>query len=163
MYDESNQNRQIGSEALGESKVKALIKKYSGISGHEQKITSEWVDTFDFETYDFVVDAIDDVVPKCALIAKCYKKIISSMGSAKRIDSTKVEITKLSKTFNDPLARKVREGLKKIGFTKDVNVVFSPELPLVTPKGSFIGVTGAFGLACASLIIQKTLANLNIQ
>lgn len=157
-YDITNQNRQIGSENLGYSKVKTLCEKYSEIKGIDTKITTEWVENFDFEPFDFIVDAIDDVTPKCRLIIKCHKKLISSMGSAKRIDSTKVEITKLSKTFNDPLAKKVRDELRKQKFNKDVNVVFSPETPIVKSKGSFIGVTGSFGLACASFIIQKTIS-----
>ena len=95
-YDISNQNRQIGSEAVGKIKVEALRDKFSGIKAIEKKITSEWVEEFDFEPYDFVVDAIDDVRPKCAMIMKCHKKLISSMGSAKRVDPTKIDITKLS-------------------------------------------------------------------
>ena len=156
-YDTTNQNRQIGSDAQGRQKVEVLRNMYQGVTGIDEKITVAWVENFDFEPYDFVVDAIDDVAPKCALIAKTYRKLISSMGSAKRIDSTKVEITKLSKTFNDPLAKKVREELKKLHFSKDVSVIFSSELPITKTKGLFIGVTGAFGLACASYIIQKTL------
>jgi len=156
-FDESNQNRQIGSEAVGEYKTEVLAKKY-GVQGINVKITPEWVDAFDFEPYDFVVDAIDDVKAKCALLMKCHKKVISSMGSAKRIDPTKMEVTKLSKTHNDPLARKVRDELKKAKFSKDINVVFSSETPLVVAKGSYVGVTGAFGLACASYVIQKTLS-----
>jgi len=156
-YDESNQNRQIGSEALGESKVSTLLQKYNGIKGYDVKVTQEWVANFDFEPFDFIVDAIDDVAPKCALIAKCHKKLISSMGSAKRIDPTKIEVTKLSKTHNDPLAKKVREELKKIRWNKDVAVVFSSETPITKSKGSFVGVTGAFGLVCASYIIRKAL------
>jgi tRNA threonylcarbamoyladenosine dehydratase len=156
-YDETNQNRQIGSECVGESKVRTLMRRYEGVKGFDVKITPEWVAEFDFEPYNFVVDAIDDVASKCALIVKCHKKIICSMGSAKRIDPTMIEVTKLSKTHNDPLSKKVRDELKKLGSWKDPTVVFSPETPLTKSKGSFVGVTGAFGLVCASYMVRKTL------
>jgi tRNA A37 threonylcarbamoyladenosine dehydratase len=67
-YDASNQNRQMWSELHeGESKVEAMQKHYPQIKIMEMKITPEWVEAFDFEPYDLVLDAIDDIHAKLAL------------------------------------------------------------------------------------------------
>ena len=73
-YDITNQNRQIGSEALGEYKVNRLSILYPGIKQINQKIDVEWVQNTDLEEYDLILDAIDDVKPKVELIKKYYKK-----------------------------------------------------------------------------------------
>lgn len=79
------------------------------------------------------------------------------MGSAKKLDPTKIEICSVWKTYNDPLAKKFRNELKKVGFTKKFDVVFSSEVSTCKELGSFIGVTGSFGLAMASLAIRRLL------
>ena len=59
--------------------------------------------------------------------------------------------------INDGLAKKFRNELKKMGFKKKFDVVFSSELPNCKDLGSFVGVTGSFGLALSSLAIKKLL------
>ena len=89
VYDESNQNRQMHSEKhCGESKVFSLQKYYPGIIAIHEKISPDWVKEFDFNPYDLVLDAIDDFSAKISVIEACSNKIISSVGSAKRIDPT---------------------------------------------------------------------------
>ena len=77
-----------------------------------------------------------------------------------RLDGTKVTITKLSKTFNDPLARKLRENLKKekVNIEK-INVVFSSEVPIIKDKviSSMIFVPNIAGLMISSFVLNKLL------
>lgn len=157
IFEITNQNRQLGSEAIGMSKVERMIELYDGINGYDLKITPEWVQKFDFEPYDLVIDAIDDMPAKVAVTLKCSEKLISSMGGAKKLDPTKIEIVDIWKTYNDGLAKKFRSELKKVGFKKKFDVVFSSELPMCKDLGSFVGVTGSFGLALSSLAIKKLL------
>ena len=127
-YDESNQNRQMWSELHeGESKVKALQSHYPEIKIIELRLTKEWVEEFDFEPYDLVLDAIDDIHAKLALAQKCYKKLISATGSAKRLDPTKIEVSTIWKTHGDRFASKIRYELKKRRFSKKYNDIFSSE------------------------------------
>jgi len=157
-YEESNLNRQLGSEGnIGRVKVTALQEKYAGIQTIEAKIDNEWIDTFDFSSYDYILDAIDDVMPKVHLIKKYYKKLITTSGSAKRMDPSKIEYISIWKTFNDPFIRKIRNELKKGGFKKKFNVIFSSEGPNCVEKGSFEAVTGSFGFMMASLTVRKLL------
>ena len=157
-YDASNQNRQMWSELHeGESKVEAMQKHYPQIKVMEMKITPEWVEAFDFEPYDLVLDAIDDIHAKLALAQRCYSKLISATGSAKRLDPTKIEVSTIWKTHGDRFASKIRYELKKRRFSKKYPVIFSSEPARTKVKGSFVGVTGAFGLTMCSLAIQKLI------
>ncbi len=155
-YEITNQNRQIGSEAIGEKKVEALKKIYPTVEPIFDKVTKQWVENFDFSPYDLVIDAIDDIDAKVALAHKSYKKLISSCGGAKRVDPTLITIDKIWKTTNDPFAKKFRYELKKSGFKNSFDVVYSKELPKSMKElGSFVGVTGTLGLSLASLAIKK--------
>lgn len=154
-FDISNQNRQIGSDRIGEKKVDVLSKLYPNIVAMDLKLSKEWVEEFDFSSYDLILDAIDDISVKVALIQKEYKKIISSGGSAKRVDPLKIEYISIWKTYNDKFLRKIKQNLKKNGFNKEFKVIFSSEEPKCVDMGSFIGVTGSFGLLMASLAVQK--------
>ena len=157
-YDITNQNRQIGSEGNeGKSKVETLAKLYPGIKTIEQKMDISWVKEFDFEPYDLIIDACDTTKVKIELAKKCYKKLIMSLGSAKRVDFTKIEVSTIFKTHGDALARKIRNELKKAKFNKNFTVIFSPEEAKCKDKGSFVAVTGAFGLAICSEAVKKLL------
>ena len=158
-YEESNMNRQLGSQGnIDRIKVEALKEKYPKVTAINEKITPEWIDNFDFSSYDYILDAIDDIKPKVHLINKYYSKVITTSGSAKRIDPSKIEYKSIWETFNDPFIRKIRYELKKIGFKKKFKVVFSSEEPKCLEKGSFEAVTGSFGFMIASIAIQKILA-----
>lgn len=156
-FEVTNQNRQLGSEAIGAIKVDRMKELYPGIEGYDLKITPNWVEEFDFEPFDLVIDAIDDMPAKVAIAKKVSHKLVSSMGGAKKLDPTKIEITDIWKTYNDGLAKKFRSELKQIGFKKKFDVVFSSELPNCKGLGSFIGVTGSFGLTLSALAIKKLL------
>ena len=155
-YDESNQNRQMWSELhLNESKVHSLQSHYPEIKIIEKRIDEQWVWDFDFDVYDLVLDAIDDRFAKLALAQKCHKKLISSFGSAKRLDPTKVEVADIWKTHGDKFGSKIRYELRKRGFKKKYTAIFSSEEAITKEKGSFMGVTATFGLAMCSEAIKK--------
>ena len=157
-YEESNLNRQMGSQGnIGRVKVEALKEKYPEVTAIHMKITPEWIDEFDFTSFDYILDAIDDVKPKVHLIKKHFTKIISTSGGAKRIDPSKIEYISIWDTYNDPFIKKIRTELKNQGFKKKFKVIFSSELPMCLEKGSFEGVTGSFGLMMASVTIQKLI------
>ncbi len=158
-FDITNQNRQIGSENIGEVKVEVLKKLYPKIETIETKITKEWCEEFDFTPFNVVIDAIDDIPTKVAVAKKTYQKLISSSGSAKKIDPTKIKISSIWKTHTDKLAKKMRYELKKENFKGDFLVVFSDEEAICKDLGSFVGVTGAFGLTLCSLAIKKIINN----
>lgn len=157
-YEESNMNRQLGSHGnIDRIKVEVLKEKYKGIEAIHEKITPEWIDEFDFSSYDYILDAIDDIKPKVHLIHKYYNKVISTSGSAKRFDPSKIEYKSIWDTFNDPFIRKIRYELKQRGFKKKFKVVFSSEAPNCIEKGSFEAVTGSFGFMISSIVIRKIL------
>ncbi len=161
-YEESNMNRQLGSHGnIGRIKVEVLKERYPNIQIIHTKITREWIDSFDFSSYDYILDAIDDIKPKVHLINKYYTKVISTSGSAKRLDPSKIEYKSIWETYNDPFIRKIRYELKKIGFKKKFKVVFSDEEAKCLDKGSFEGVTASFGLMIASIVIKKVMNKTN--
>jgi tRNA A37 threonylcarbamoyladenosine dehydratase len=126
-----------------------------------------------FDTpYDDAVDAIDSIAAKCALIEALHKRnipFVSSMGAALKTDASAIRIAKLSKTINCPMARKIRNELKKNGVQmNDIDCVFSAEqciLPenAISPNpnggrpilGSLPTITAIFGLTIANTIIQR--------
>jgi tRNA A37 threonylcarbamoyladenosine dehydratase len=155
-FDQTNQNRQLYSELyLNQNKVKALQQHYKTIQIIDKKIDKEWVDSFDFSKFDIVLDAIDDREAKIALAFKCYKKLISSFGSAKRLDPTKVQVATIWKTYGDRFGSKIRYELKKRGFNKKYIVIFSSEEVITKDNASFMGVTATFGLTMCAEAIKK--------
>jgi len=153
-FDITNQNRQIGSEFIGEKKVNVLARLYKGIKPVDMKLTPENINTLNLNNYDIIIDAIDDINAKIALI-KNSPKIISSMGAAKRIDPTKIRIESIWKTNTDPFAKKIRDRIKKEKLNIDFKVVYSIEKPINCDMGSFVGVTGAFGFALCSEVLKE--------
>jgi len=156
-FDITNQNRQIGSDKVGAVKVDRLAELYPTVTPIEAKIDDEWIENFDFNPFDLVLDAIDDICAKIALAHKVSPKLISATGGARKLDPTKIEITSIWKTYGDPFARKIRYELKKSGFKGDFPALFSPEKPKYKTKGSFVGVTGSFGLAMCSAAVKRII------
>jgi len=155
-FDETNQNRQMWSELhKDELKVDALKTHYPNLSIINKRVDEEWVKEFDFDSYDIVLDAIDDTKAKLALAQKCYKKLISSFGSAKRIDASAVKVDDIWKSYGDKFGSKIRYELRKRGFNKKYKVIFSSEEAKVKEKGSFMGVTATFGLFMCSETVKR--------
>ena len=97
-------------------------------------ILPENADSFDFSAYDYVVDAIDTVSGKLAIIERCHKQnvpVISCMGTGNKLDPTRFEVDDISRTSVCPLAKVMRRELKARGIKK-LKVVYSTETP-ITP------------------------------
>ena len=161
VYDESNQNRQIHSELHeGELKTKALKEHYPDIEIITIKVEESWVKEFDFSPYDVVLDAIDNTRAKLAIAQATYKKLISSFGSAKRLDPTKIQVADIWKSAGVPLGKKIRNELTRRRFKSKYTVIFSSEEAVkIDTKGSFIGVTASFGLTMCAEAIKKIREN----
>ena len=157
VYDETNRNRQIGSDAVGRVKVERLAELYPGIKTIHQRMDMAWVAAFDFEPYDIVIDAADTTKVKIEVAKKVYKKLIMALGSAKRYDASKIEVASIWKTHGDALARKIRNELKKAKFDRNFTVVFSPEEDRCKDKGSCVAVTGAVRLTVCSEAIKRII------
>ena len=157
VFDETNQNRQIGSEAVGEFKIERLKELYPEVKTINQRMNMVWVAGFDFDPYDIVIDAADSTMVKIEVAKKCFNKLIMALGSAKRYDASKIEVASIWKTHGDALARKIRNELKKAKFDRNFTVVFSPEEDKCKDKGSCVAVTGAVGLTVCSETIKKVL------
>ena len=137
---ESNINRQIiaTTKTIGRDKVDVMRERMQDINPdvtvniHKCFFLPENADEFPFEEYDYVVDAVDTVTAKIALVMKCKEKnvpIISSMGAGNKLDASAFKVSDIYKTKVCPLAKVMRHELKKRG-VKKLKVVYSEELPL---------------------------------
>ncbi|PJG85817.1 tRNA cyclic N6-threonylcarbamoyladenosine(37) synthase TcdA [Conservatibacter flavescens] len=161
----------------------ALINPECDVDVIDDFISKENLSEYLTSDYDYVIDAIDNVKTKAALIAYCkrYKiKVISIGGAGGQTDPTQIRIADLSKTIQDPLAAKVRSVLRKeYGFTQNpqrkfgVECVFSTQ-PLIFPKvegqcdvsatmncangfGAATMITATFGFFAVARVIEKLL------
>lgn len=165
---ESNMNRQIHAleSTLGAAKVLAMKERIAAINpACDVACVEEFIDENNITRVvppaDAVIDAIDNVRAKAALIAHCRRagiRIVTTGGAGGRTDPTRTEVTDLSRTLQDALASKVRARLRKeYGFSRDpkkkfgVDCVFSPEQICRPASADSCAVTvdGAAGLACA--------------
>lgn len=149
---ESNLNRQIIAtyDTIGMKKVDAAAARaksiHPGLSLRTYPVfyTAETADAFDFSQYDYVIDAIDMVTSKIALVLQaqaCGVPIISSMGAGNKVDPARFSVTDIYKTSVCPLAKVMRQELKK-RHVKKLKVVYSTELPL-TPAADPLEETPA--------------------
>lgn len=138
----TNINRQIIAtfDTVGEYKVDAMEKRIKSINPNcvvnkfKTFFLPENADEFDFSKYDYVVDAIDTVSGKLAIVKKAYNMnipVISSMGAGNKLDPTLFEICDINKTSVCPLARVMRKLCRDNGIKK-LNVVYSKETA-ITP------------------------------
>ena len=136
----TNINRQIFAtrKTVGKYKVDVAEERLKDINPdiiinkHQTFYTPETSEKFDFSKYDYVVDAIDTVTGKIALIENAKKAgtpIISSMGAGNKVDPTAFEVADIYKTSVCPLARVMRYELKRRGIKK-LKVVYSKEKPI---------------------------------
>lgn len=179
----SNLNRQIHAtfDTIGRSKTAVMherIARYrDDCKVHEEPIFYSCAENEHLLSYqpDYIIDAIDTVTCKADLIEMAYDHqipFISSLGMANRFDPTMIEVTDLWKTSYDPLAKAMRNQLRKRGVRYPVPVLFSKEQPFVQrevidssaatrkaqmPPASSPFVPSAAGLAAASYIVRKIL------
>lgn len=135
----SNINRQLPAlhSTVGRLKADVLAERFRDINPDIQLtvmpvfIKDEAVDRLlDAAPYDFVVDAIDSLSPKCHLIAGAWArrlKIVSSMGAGAKTDITQVRFADLWDTYHCGLSKAVRKRLQKMGLRRKLPVVFSTE------------------------------------
>lgn len=138
----TNINRQIYAtrKTIGKYKVDVAAERIAEINPKAQVRTyktfymPETADQFNFTDYDYIVDAIDTVTGKIALVMNANAAgtpIISSMGAGNKVDPTAFEVTDIYKTSVCPLAKVMRYELKRKGIKK-LKVVYSKEQP-ITP------------------------------
>jgi len=135
---ESNINRQLLAlnSTKGKSKVELMKSRLLDINPNlklkadEEYINIDSINDILLKDYDYIIDAIDTIAPKIALI--CYAvdndiPIISSMGSGGKTNPSLIQIVDFGETYNDKLARTMRKRLRKWGIFSGFKVVFSPE------------------------------------
>ena len=164
----SNINRQLIVTSKNMNKYKTrewkkrikLINKNAIVNIINTFITIDNIELLFGEQYDYIIDACDTSRVKVKLIRECVSrniKLVSSMGTAKKMDATKLIITTLDKTNTDPLAKKIRHELgKDKDLMKDVVVVTSTEKAIDTNNvlGSSAFVPGVAGLLITNYIIK---------
>jgi tRNA A37 threonylcarbamoyladenosine dehydratase len=173
---ESNINRQIQAttNTLGCVKVDVLkqrlleINPDCEVTAVNKLFCSEDAASFNIENADYVIDAIDTINHKIDLIEKtCNANVTlySSMGMALKMDPLQIKTASIWDTCICPLARLVRQGLRKRSFSSDFTVVYSNEKPIRAesapaangekqPNGSIVTVTASAGLLLASLVLR---------
>lgn len=194
----SNTNRQCHTldTTIGQSKAETLARRMLQINPEcqcraiDDLVTRANLDRFNFQEFDYVIDAIDHAAEKMSLVHYLRRngiKLVSTGGAGGLTDPRKIEITDLTRTFNDPLLAKVRSRLRhQLGYSRNpkrrfgIDCVFSTQQPLYpssngcisyakpgmerqttldcdTGLGSFVGVTASFGFAAASHAINRYL------
>ena len=135
----TNLNRQIVAtrRTVGKYKTDVMRDRMLDINPnvevevHKCFFLPENADDFPWDSYDYVVDAVDTVTAKIALVMKCKEKnipIISSMGAGNKLDGSQFKVADIYKTKVCPLAKVMRRELKKRG-VKKLKVVYSEEIP----------------------------------
>lgn len=140
IVDITNINRQLPAlhSTIGKDKVEIVAERILDINPKinlvkmNEFLSPERMDEILENTkFDYVLDCIDSVSPKLALIKACRRrkiKIVSSMGAGGKTDPSKILVRDLSKTNNCYLAKQIRKRLKKEGITKGFRCVFSTEI-----------------------------------
>jgi tRNA A37 threonylcarbamoyladenosine dehydratase len=186
-----NRQSQAALGNVGKPKVAALkdrllsINPACSVEAFEAVFSKENAAVFGIEKADYIIDAIDSLSFKLDLIetaADLGVPLFSSMGMAQKLDPTKLQVADVWDTYGCPLARLVRQGLRKRGFHRSLTTVFSPErLPLHTEiaaacgngpcfcsvksemdwcaskkiiNGSAVAVTASAGMILASLTVN---------
>ena len=172
--DLSNLNRQIISNIsnIGKYKVEEYKLRIKDINPNckvtiiKEKITIDNFDIINIKNYDYVIDACDTIDVKKQIIRECLNnniKFISCMGTGYKLDPTKFEITDLRKTSYDPIAKNLRNMVKKEKLKGKIPVVCSKETikkkTNVIASNSFVPATA--GLLLTSYVINDIVGDIN--
>ncbi|MDE6445993.1 MAG: tRNA threonylcarbamoyladenosine dehydratase [Alistipes sp.] len=184
VVSESNINRQLVAlhSTVGRPKAEVLAERLRDINPDlVLSVVNRYIkddETYallDAAPYDFVVDAIDTLSPKLALILAALDRglpLVSSMGAGAKTDPTQLEIADISKTHHCPLAHMLRKRLHKAGVRTGFHAVFSPEpmregamiLCEEQNKKSNVGtisyIPALFGIGCASVVIRGLIGEM---
>ena len=180
----SNINRQLVAlhSTVGQPKAEVLAARLRDINPEiGLTVVNEYIrdertyELLDSARFDYVVDAIDTLSPKLALILAALERgfpLVSSMGAGAKTDPTRLEIADISKTHHCPLAHMLRKRLHKAGVRSGFRAVFSPE-PIregamivceEQNKKSNVGtisyIPAMFGIGCASVVIRGIIGEL---
>lgn len=179
--DVTNLNRQIHAtqHTIGQPKVQVMARRIADINPEiqvhclQEFLLDNNVEALLGDTpYDYIIDAVDTVTAKLALIlyARAHNiPVISSMGTANKLDATKFEVVDISKTHTCPLARVMRKELRDRGIPSGVDVLYSTAQPVYRPTaeegkkpvpGSISFVPSVAGLLLAGHVVQQLLNSL---
>ena len=174
VVNESNINRQIIAlhSTVGMQKVEVLKNRILDINPeckvfvYNQFFLPENSKDFDFSIYDYVVDAVDTVTAKLEIIKKSKESnvpVISSMGTGNKLNPMGFKVSDISKTKVCPLARVMRNELKKRGISK-VKCVYSEENPVIQTQtpASVAFVPPVAGLLIASEVVKDLCIEKNL-
>ena len=182
----TNINRQLmaTTKTVGQVKVDALkerllsINPSAEITAQQQIFTAETAESFELDTYDYIIDAIDSLKDKALLILMATSlpslrgdkrgvQFFSSMGAALKLDPTRIKTAEFWKVQGDPLARALRKRFKSDGHypKRKFQCVFSDELlenqkpidPDDKGNGTIAHITAIFGFMLAGLVIQDAV------
>ena len=176
VISESNINRQVlaNHSTIGRSKVDVAkemildINPECVVNTFNKFFFKEDIEKIDFSKYQYVIDCIDTVSTKIAIIKKCDElkvNLISCLGTGNKIDASKLEITDIYKTSVCPLAKVLRHELKKLGIKK-LKVCYSKETPIKVvadssngrhSPGSMVFVPAVAGLLIGNEIIKDII------
>lgn len=182
---ESNINRQLVAlhSTIGREKCDILAERLRDINPEiDISVVNRFIKDsetdalLDSASFDYVVDAIDTLSPKLALIKGALDRgipLVSSMGAGAKTDPTLMEIKDIAKTHHCPLAHMLRKRLHKIGIKRGFWAVFSPEpvregamiLCEEQNKKSNVGtisyIPAMFGIGCASVVVRDLIGEFN--
>ena len=169
--DMSNLNRQIISHQQNIGKLKVdewekrakLINPSINIKKYPIFLTEQNLSDYLSKSIDYIIDACDTLNTKKAIIKYCCDnniKLISSMGTGNKIDPTRLKITNLEKTKYDPIAKILRQFVRKENIKANIPVVFSDEQKYTTiskpiPSNAFVPATA--GILLASYVINDII------
>lgn len=180
----TNINRQLIAlhSTIGKQKAELMAERLRDINPEiELTIVNRFIKDdetdalLDSQKFDYVVDAIDTLSPKLALIKGCLERnipLVSSMGAGAKTDPTKMDICDIAKTHHCPLAHMLRKRLHKIGIRSGFKAVYSPE-PVregamilceeqnkKSNTGTISYIPALFGIGCASVVIRGLINEL---
>lgn len=172
VVDITNLNRQIITKKnnIGENKVDVAENRIKEISDTEVIKINEFINKSNIEILfdqeiDYIIDACDTIETKEELIKEAIKrniKIISCMGTAKKMDPSRLKIMDIRKTNYDPIAKRIRKMVKEKKINQKIMVVSSDEIPANVEKlGSNSFVPATAGLLCASFVINDVVGDIN--
>jgi len=175
LIDITNLNRQIHAthETIGKPKVEEMKKRIQAINPEakvqaiQEFVTEKNIQEILNEKVDYIIDAIDTVKSKLEIINFAKQKnipIISSMGTANKLDPTKLEVTDIYKTTNCPLAKIMRKELRKREIS-NLKIVYSTEQPKPSHQnqdgtqtlGSISFVPSTAGLIIAAEVVREII------
>lgn len=179
VVSETNINRQIIAlhSTIAQPKAEVLKSRLLDINPEcHLHIVNEFIrddrmiEILESDHFDYVVDAIDTLSPKVFLLYHCVQRslrVVSSMGSAGKMDPSQVYISDISKSSVCPLAAMVRKRLHRMGITQGIQVVYStekvPQYAMIedvsqnkrTTIGTISYMPPIFGCCCASVVIRS--------